>query len=75
MLNQLFIKFEVSRFTRYETMNGGAKYRQRGGLGWLGGTKVMGNATILQSAYDFLFDFNRNFAAILYLFRHIASYL
>ena len=31
-------KFEVSRFTRYETMNGGAKCRKWGGLGQLGGT-------------------------------------
>ena len=26
-------KFEVSRFTRYEAMNGGAKCRKWGGLG------------------------------------------
>jgi len=26
-------KFEVSRFTRCEAMNGGAKYRKWGGLG------------------------------------------
>jgi len=36
-------KFEVSGFTRYEAMNGGAKCRKWGGLGAL---KVMGNATI-----------------------------
>jgi len=30
-------KFEVSRFTRYEAMNGGAKCRKFGGLGLLGG--------------------------------------
>ena len=35
----------------------------------------MGNATIRQSAYDFLFDFNRNHASILYRFRDIAGYL
>ena len=29
-------KFEVSRFTRYEAMNGGAKCRKGGGLGCLG---------------------------------------
>ena len=28
-------KFEVSRFTRYEAMNGGAKCRKWGGLGKL----------------------------------------
>jgi len=32
-------KFEVSRFTRCEAMNGGAKYRKWGGLGWSGVTQ------------------------------------
>jgi len=32
-------KFEVSKFTRYEAVNGGAKCRKWGGLGWLGGTQ------------------------------------
>jgi len=32
-------KFEVSRFTRYDAMNGGAKCRKRGSLGHLGGTQ------------------------------------
>jgi len=36
-------KYEVSRFTRYEAVNGGAKCRKRGGLGAL---KVSGNVTI-----------------------------
>jgi len=35
----------------------------------------MGNATVRYSAYDFLFDFNRKYASILYRFRDIASYL
>ena len=65
-------KYEVSRFTRYEAMNGGAKCRKWGGQGAL---KVNGNVTIRQSAYDFLFDFNRNHASILQRFRDIASYL
>ena len=72
MLSQC-TKFEVSGFTRYEAMNGGAKCRKWGGLGCLGALKVMGNATIRQSAYDFLFDFNRNHASILYRFRDIAG--
>jgi len=58
-------KNEVSRFTRYEAMNGGAKCRKWGGLGVL---KVNGNVTIRWSAYDFLFDFNINHASILYRF-------
>jgi len=40
-----------------------------------GAFKVMGNVTIRQSAYDFLFSFNKNYAAILYRFRDTASYL
>ena len=32
-------KYEVSRFTRYEAVNGGAKCRKWGGLRWLGGTQ------------------------------------
>jgi len=36
-------KFEVTSFTRYEAMNGSAKYRKWGGLGAL---KVIGNITI-----------------------------
>ena len=41
MVNQC-TKFEVSRFTRYEAMNGGAKCRKWGGLGRLGGTQGHG---------------------------------
>ena len=65
-------KYEVSRFTRYEAVNGDAKCRKWGGQGAL---KVNGNVTIRQSAYDFLFDFNRNHAPTLYRLRDIASYL
>ena len=68
-------KYEVSRFTRYEAMNGSAKRRKWGGLGGQGALKVISNVKIRQSAYDFLFDFNRNHASILYRFRDIASYL
>jgi len=32
--------------------------KKYGGLGRLGAFKVMGNATVRYSAYDFLFDFN-----------------
>ena len=40
-----------------------------------GALKVIGNVTIRLSAYDFLFDFNRNHASILYRFRNIVGYL
>ena len=46
-------KFEVSRFTRYDAMNGGAKCRKWGSQGAL---EVIGNVTIRQSTYDFLLD-------------------
>ena len=35
-------KYEVSRFTRYEAMIGGAKCRKWGGLGRLGGSQGHG---------------------------------
>ena len=42
--------------------------------GGQGALKVNGNVTIRQSEYDFLFDFNRNHASILYRFRDKAGY-
>ena len=46
-------------------------------MGWFGAlrgqSRSFGNVTIRQSAYDFLFDFNRNHASLLYRFR--AGYL
>jgi len=43
----IILLYEVSRFTRYKAVNGGAKYRKWGGLGWLGGTQGQyGNVTI-----------------------------
>ena len=56
-------------------MNGAAKCRKWGGLGQFGAFKVIGNVIIRQSAYDFLFDFNRNHASVLYRFRDIAGFL
>ena len=35
-------KYEVSRFKRYEAMNGGAKCRKWAALVWLGGTQGYG---------------------------------
>jgi len=37
--------------------------------------KVTSNVTVCYSAYDFLFDFNGNYASTLYSFRVLASYL
>ena len=67
-------KFEVSGFTRYEAVNGGAKCRKRGGLGWLGGTQDHEQCHHSMTAYDFLFDFIRNYVSIFYRFRDIAGY-
>ena len=67
-------KFEVSRFTRYEAMNGGAKCRKWDDLGQLGGTQ--GHRQCHHSIeLKRLFDFSRNRASILYSFRDIAGYL
>ena len=47
-------------------------------FGWFGGQgspRAIGNIAIRQSTYDFLFDFNRNYASILYRFRVIARFL
>ena len=68
-------KFEVSRFTRYEAMNDSAKCRILGGLGRLGCTQSHRQCHHSIERIDFLFDFNRNHASILYRFRDIAGYL
>jgi len=74
MIN-LRTKSEVSMFTLYEDMKGNAKCRKWGSLRGYGSPKVTDDVTIRYSAYDFLFNFNRNHAYILYRFRVIASYL
>ena len=43
--------------------------------GAYGSLKVIGNVTIGYSAYEFLFDIDRNHASILYRFRDIAGYM
>ena len=66
-------KYEVSRLTRYEAVNGGEKCRKQGWFGVVRGHSR--SSAIRQSACDFLFDLNRNHASILYRFLHIAGYL
>jgi len=68
-------KFEVSRFTRHDAMNGGAKCRKLGNLGQLGGTQGHRQCYHSIERIDFLFDFNKNHASILYRFRDIDGYL
>ena len=48
---------------------------QKMDLGQLGSLRVSRNVTIPYSAYNFLFDFNRNHASILYCFQYVAGYL
>jgi len=55
-------------------MKGDEKYKNWGGWGVYGSSKVIGNIAIWYSAYDFLFDFKRNYVSILYRFRVIASF-
>ena len=68
-------KFEVSRFTLCEAMNGGAKYRKWGGLGQFGGTHGHGQCHHSIERLDFLFDFSRHYVCIFRSLRDIASYL
>ena len=53
-------------------MNGGAKCRKWGVLGWLGGTQGHGQC---HHSIESIFDFIRNYVSIFYRFRDIAGYL
>jgi len=55
-------------------MKGDEKCKNLGGLGGCGIPKVIANIAIWYSEYDLLFDFNRNYASILYRFRVIAHF-
>ena len=68
-------KFEVSRFTRHDAMNGDEKCRKWGSLGQLGGTEGHRQCHHSIERIRLPFDFNRNHASILYRFRDIAGYL
>jgi len=68
-----FTKYEVSRCTRYEAINGGAKCRKWGGLGRLGGTEAHGQCH--HSIKRIRLPIQRNAASISYRFRDIAGYL
>jgi len=56
-------------------MNGGAKCKNGVVRGGHGALKVMGQCHHSIERIHLSFDFNRNYAAILYRFRDIASYL
>jgi len=65
MIN-LSTKSEVPNLNRYGNMRGVTKCRKWSGLAWLWITKVIENNAIRQSAYDFLFAFNRSYTSVLY---------
>jgi len=69
----LYTKYEVSMFTHYEDMKGDEKCKKWGWFGVLGVTQGHRKHRHLIS-YNFLFDFNRNYACILYRFRVIAHF-
>ena len=58
-------KFEVSKFTRYEAMDGGAKCRKWGGFGCHHSIKRIRHPIQLY----------RNYVSIFYRFRDVAGYL
>jgi len=61
-------------FAHYEDIKGDEKCKNWGGLGSYGSPKVIKNIAIWYSTHDFLFDFNRNYASILYGFRVITLF-
>jgi len=67
-------KFEVSMFTHYENMKCNTKCKKWGGFGRLGVTEGNQHNHSIKHIY-FLFDFDRNYASILYSFPVIMSYL
>ena len=66
-------KFEVSRFTRYET-EWRCKMHKMGLFGVVRGHSRSWAMPPFDRAHDFLFDFNRNYVSIFYRFRDIAGY-
>jgi len=57
-------KFKDATITCYEDMKGSVKCRNCGVWGAYESLKVTGNVTIQLSTYDFLIDFNTNYASI-----------
>ena len=65
----LFTKFDVSTFTHYKDTKANRKCRNCGGFGKLKVTQGQWQHNHwIQRIYDFLFDFNKNYACILYSF-------
>ena len=68
-------KFEVSRFTHYDAMNGGAKCRKWGSLGQFGVTQGHGQCHHSIERIRLPIRLYRNYVSIFYRFRDIAGYL
>jgi len=68
----LYSKYEVFMFTHYKDVKGDEKCK----IGVIWGVRghLRSSETSPWGAYDFLFDFNRNYASILYRFRVIARF-
>jgi len=67
------VNFEADIFTHYGNTKGNAKSRNLGGL--LARGHPRSSATeLFNKAHDFLYDFNRNYASILYRFLVIIDY-
>ena len=64
-------KFEVSRFTRCEAINGSAKCSKWGGLGRLGGIHCHGQCHHSMERIQLPIDVNRNYVSIFYRFGDI----
>jgi len=67
-------KFEVSRFTRYDAMNGGAKCRKWGGLGVVRGHSRSSAMSPFDRAHMTSYLTLIETVSIFYRFRDIASY-
>jgi len=74
MVNQCN-KFEVSRFSHYDAMNGGAKCRKWGGLGQLGVTQGHPQCHRSIERIRLPIRLSRNHVSVLYRFRDIVGYL
>jgi len=68
-------KFEVSRFTRYEAMNGGAKCRKMGWFGVVRGHSRSWAMSPFDRAHTTSYSTLLETMCILYRFRDIAGYL
>ena len=71
----LLCSIHISPITCYEDIKGNVKIEIVVVLGGYGSLKIISNVAIRYSTYNFLIDFNRNYASIFYHFRvSVANY-